>query len=119
MKKPSSIVLYSIVLVFLSMSAIADIIVADWKTVKAPFEQHKEKECKIMYTIVLDYLEKGTPGKRQSDWEDRVDDNIETLLNAVKADTYMRVYLDACNPTSTYREIELMKSILRLERGQQ
>ena len=70
---------------------------------QTPFEKHRENACKNMRSIVLHYLE-NTKG-----------DDVEDVLNAVKANTYSRIYIEGCNPTSTYRQRDLMMDVLRIE----
>ena len=53
-------------------------------------------QCLELHNVILYYLKKSKIGKRQSDWEDRLDENINTMLNAIKADSYMKVYMEAC-----------------------
>jgi hypothetical protein len=77
---------------------------------------HQTDSCKELHNLVLVYLELADNQKHLTYHEDRMEDKLDAIFYSIKADTYMRLYLDGCGANSTWRERELVDEVVKIER---
>jgi hypothetical protein len=73
------------------------------------------KQCKFMNKLVLDSIRLSKPDGNLSDPQDRLEDKLDAIGYAIKADIYKDIYINACGPEQTRIYRELMDEVIKQE----